>query len=350
MAVRVNQKESPQLLKKELVLLFFLLFLYLSTGLQSVHGQDSSHLASETLSTLVTPETAESASYSDEFAEIIGESELGFILYDLDGDELLAAVNAQEQLPVASAFKGPVALYFFNQVPPEYWSVPVEYWHNDPNQPIDEAHQEAWAQHGAILHDMFLMITKSDNPATGNVLNFVAQFAAAGTQNPIESFNAWSENTVGTTPESGLYSWTEGATNEDGYIDERFSPENRMANLYGRDVFVPNTMTATDLAQYYYWMFHSMDAAQRASAEALLSIVPPLGSGTWIETLPLRLDPQNGTSYSKSGIVSDHGWLVDAGIIFTPEHGHYLIIAQGTGAGDKFAPLYQEIQNVIMER
>ncbi|MCL4256335.1 MAG: hypothetical protein KJ043_21435, partial [Anaerolineae bacterium] len=126
-------------------------------------------------STLFSPDSdpqffADNAPYTATFTELALNRPLGFLFYDLTTDELLAGVNITQQLPVVSAIKGPVLIYFLNFVPSEIWGIlPVEYW-NVGRDDVPEEFIGVWDNHYDILNDVYRMIVYSDNFSTGDVL------------------------------------------------------------------------------------------------------------------------------------------------------------------------------------
>ena len=78
---------------------------------------------------LTAMETPFTAPLNDHFAEVIGRTPVGLILYDMTHDHLLTALAPENPLPIASAFKAGLLMYFVDTVSADVWnSVPVAHW------------------------------------------------------------------------------------------------------------------------------------------------------------------------------------------------------------------------------
>jgi hypothetical protein len=168
-------------------------------------------------------------------------------------------VNPDTQLFVASAFKGPVAIYFFENVDKDVWdSVPIRYWGlKDKDKDLDKVplqYQADWLKYHDILRDMYWMAVYSENEATGDVLAYVWQNTAQHDKgdNALIAFNNWSQSTVGIGPDSGLHLWLAGRTACRGCVDERYG---RKFLVYGGKILTPNnTYSPRDLALFYVYL------------------------------------------------------------------------------------------------
>jgi hypothetical protein len=144
--------------------------------------------------------------------------------YDSNGGlEYAFENNSEELFPVASTIKMFIGLYYFSNVPQEYWS----------------------AGEGS---DVYRMVVYSNNLTTGNVLAEVAQYVE-GDGNPIEKFNDFLHS-IGVSEASGLYRWNDGALEGDTlFTDETYSPENLEVE---HDIH--NNFTTLDLLNGTYYI------------------------------------------------------------------------------------------------
>jgi hypothetical protein len=304
----------------------------------------------------------EQSKYNHLFQEIIGQRSASFLAFNLTTQEVIAGVNANELMPVASAIKGPILLYFLDTVDESVWSsVPVEFWNAKNAQEIPEVYRESWLMHGSILKDLWRMIVLSDNVSTGNVLAYAYQFSAcAQNKNAITAFNSWAESQVGINPNSGLRQWNIGGTNTDRDIDPRF--RNRLVTLVKPPRFYNNVSSAFDLFLYYAWLDQqaSLNPSLHKVASQVLSIIPENMYPGFLENLALRL---GGTPYSKDGYIgpeySEFGehLAADAGLIFLsddpndPNGTKIIIVSMGINAGDLMKGLYHAVElNVRKQR
>lgn len=169
----------------------------------------------------------------DRILEAIGEQMMALDLRWLDDDNQPRGrfmLNETALLPVASAFKAFVALYYL-------WTVPQAEWRVDEFSPL------------------YRMIVVSDNLLTGTVIADVAPYITLY-GNPLEKFNDFLLYTMGL--KNGLYTWKWEGNPIEGYIDRRFEPslEGRFALVKGVQHTVDNLMTAEDLANGYAFMLN----------------------------------------------------------------------------------------------
>ncbi|MFW5691165.1 MAG: hypothetical protein ACOCXZ_01580 [Chloroflexota bacterium] len=287
------------------------------------------------------------APYSARFDELALNRPLTALLYDLSANRLLAGLDIDKQMPVVSAVKGPVLLYFLHRVDPAVWGgVPVEYWNAAPDD-VPEAYQADWEAHRAILRDLHRMIVYSDNVSTGNAIAYAYEARPMDDANPVEAFNRWSAQVIGISDESGMREWDEGATNNPRWIDARFNQ--RLTTIYGVRRFYNNTYSALDLARFYHWLYNDADPAIFETAQALMSIVA--GFPGFLEDTAWRLD---GTPVSKDGFVGpgdrgnadDEYLTADAGLILLDDRA-LIVITMGVNGGDRLDEIYNEIQRVV---
>ncbi|PJF22166.1 MAG: hypothetical protein CUN56_07385 [Phototrophicales bacterium] len=296
------------------------------------------------------PAVVEAAPYSARFAELGFNRPLSFFFYDLTNDELLAGVDIEKQLPMVSAIKGPILMYFLTHVPADVWnSVPVMYWHARAAD-VPAEYGEAWQTHHLILRDLYRMIVYSDNYSTGNVLAYAYEYTGLDHLNPIEAFNAWSETTIGISPESGMRQWDQGETDNPAYIDHRF--DNRTTLIRGVPRFYNNTISALDLARYYAWLYDQMGTDLFDQAVALMSVVE--GFPGFLEQTALRL---GGVPVSKDGFVgpgdennAQNEYLTaDAGLILLDDRA-LLVVSMSVNGGDKMEAIYNEVEIIARQR
>jgi hypothetical protein len=211
--------------------------------------------------------------YTSQFREAIGavgesclpdktQSDIGVYIYDLTNDRELVSINADTPFQFASAFKGPVLVYFLSACR-QYWDAESPEWdayfHNSELVKDDwytsDEYEKLIREHISdvsnwdniesfytnnrvknngvdgpidkryfILNKVYSMIARSSNPATSDVLQFIYEHCQKQEQSVIEkqkqcsgpnaitAFNAWfyefsgikNENDM---PHSGLYNW-----------------------------------------------------------------------------------------------------------------------------------------------
>lgn len=149
---------------------------------------------------------------------------LDFRAIDMDQNELFRIqINAQKLMPVASAFKGFMAPYYFLHVPRDTWD-----------------YEDGSALYSAIVH--------SNNQRTGVVLQDVAQYVR-GDENAIVKFNNFLLN-MGL--QNGLHGWNWEGSPTVGFTDPRFMPSplgDRVVTVRGNVYPIDNVFTAEDLAR-----------------------------------------------------------------------------------------------------
>jgi hypothetical protein len=206
--------------------------------------------------------TSRAALLTQQLTAIIGSRKFGVSILPIGeaADSLEpVGVNPDTQLFVASAFKGPVAMYFFENVDKKVWSsVPIKYWGlKDKDKDQDKVpleYRADWLQYHDILRDMYWMAVYSENEATGDVLMYVWQNTPQRNKgdNALIAFNNWSRDVVGAGPDSGLHLWLAGRTACRGCVDERYG---RKFLVYGGKILTPNnTYSPRDLARFYVYL------------------------------------------------------------------------------------------------
>jgi|GEM_PF-1021765 len=270
---------------------------------------------------LTAMETPFTAPLNDHFAEVIGRTPVGLILYDMTHDHLLTALAPENPLPIASAFKAGLLMYFVDTVSADVWnSVPVAHWNANASSEVPEAYRTAWNENRVILRQLWQTLVMSDNTTTGQVLSYVAD--VQGNPEAVRLFNDWSINTVGVSQLSGLTSWSSGVSAGQSFVDERF--EERETAINSQLTPFDNMMTPRDLGLYYVWMLtHMSEAGQQVCKDLLSTIFNNRGAN--LERLAQAFE---GTSYSKNGsLETDYGYVVtDAGIIDLADVSYLLVL------------------------
>jgi len=291
-------------------------------------------------------ETPYTAPMNAHFEAVTYGHNLGLILYDLKNSRLMTALQSEKLLPVASAFKSGVLMYFVDQIDAEVWgTVPVEHWNANSSDDMAEEYRENWKDHRAILRTLYQMIVLSDNVATGTALAYVAK--DKGRTDAVTAFNEWAQDTVGISQLSGLGSWESGLESDVSFVDNRYT--DNQTSLNSQLVTLSNMMTARDLGLFYAWMLTHFSEEQRTICKDLLSIIYT-NRGANLERLAQQFD---GVSYSKNGSLStEAGYVVsDAGIIDLPDGRQYLLIMQSItpdGAVLSIVPeLFEELNKVL---
>jgi len=195
------------------------------------------------------------------------ESAVSLLVVDLSNKKTLAAILPEKQMPVASAFKGPLLLYALSNLDPGIWeNVPVKYWSQKGQIPEEYLLilRENW-----ILSRLHNMIVHSSNKAAAEVLVYVNENSASEL-NPIEQFNTWSQETIGISSSSGLYEWEHGPAI--GQTDERF--RNRIVTgQCGQRYYFSTTYSSRELAIYYAWLYEEAPKQIRLTTYEILSII-----------------------------------------------------------------------------
>lgn len=272
---------------------------------------------------LTALETPYTAPMNEHFEALTYGHTIGLVLYDLKNSRLMAALQSEKLLPVASAFKSGVLLYFIDQVDADVWGgVPVEFWDASSTEDMPEDYHESFKKHRAILRTLYQMIVLSDNVATGTVLAYVAKLK--NRTDATTAFNEWSQTVVGTSQLSGLGSWENGLETDVSFVDNRYT--DNQTSINSQLVTLSNMMTPRDLGLYYAWMLTHLSDEALTVCKNLLSVIYT-NRGANLERLSQQFD---GVSYSKNGsLLTNAGYVVsDAGIIDLPDGRQYLLIVQ----------------------
>jgi beta-lactamase class A len=173
---------------------------YLSPTLNLLAEGETINYYDNYLSALETPYTAP---MNEHFETITSGHTIGLILYDLKKSRLMTALSSEKPLPVASAFKAGLLMYFVDQIDADVWgTVPVEYWNANSKDEMPEDFHDSWQANRVILRTLYQTIVLSDNVATGTVMAYVAQ--ANGGTDAVTMFNVWAQDTVGISQLSGI--------------------------------------------------------------------------------------------------------------------------------------------------
>lgn len=283
---------------------------------------------------------------------IIGGRKLAVAILPVNPKNGVASVGyqADQQYPVASAFKGPVAIYFLEFVPDTVWrSVPIRYWSAKKADELPPEFASAWAEYGAALHDMYQMAVLSENDATGRILTYVWKTTAAGKlgDNPLRAFNNWSRDRVGISSRSGLRAWLVGQSICPNCQDSRFEAQ---PLIYARKIFYHNnTYTALDLAQYWVYLATEgrrlgyFDAAEILMQNAKYGLVHKTVSRYGIHSIT-----KDGyiAPYSEYG----NGYRIstDAGLLRLPDGEEYAVAYMAFDSGDLLEPSIHAMSQVLL--
>lgn len=309
-------------------------------------SEDISYSLEAYLSAMDSPFTAP---LNTHFENIIQRQPAGLLLYDMNNARLLTALNAEHPLPIASAFKAPLLMYFVDTVSPDVWNrVSVEYWNASSSNELPDALRDNWQEHRNILRALYQTLVLSDNQATGTVLSYVAQ--VQDSDDAITLFNDWARHTVGISQLSGLSAWNAGIVDGYTFVDERYM--GRETTMSSQLVTFDNMMTPRDLGLFYVWMMAHMTPDQQRVCKQLLSTIHD-DRGANLERLATERD---GTPYSKNGSLStDAGYVIsDAGLIELPDDRLYLLVVQSVDPDDDILSivprLFEELGHTLNGR
>ncbi|HVO41867.1 MAG TPA: hypothetical protein VMT34_04555 [Aggregatilineales bacterium] len=185
---------------------------------------------------------------------IVGPRKVGIAVLPVgDTAQVMTAlgVNGDDQYSVASAFKGPVAIYFFENTDSSVWGhLPVAYWNVDKEAKVPDEFLPVWEQFHVILKAVYQMAVYSENDSTGNVLAYVYRTIGSSASSPIVAFNEWSHGTVGIGDKSGMEAWFAGGSScLRGCTDSRFGQGTIIYR--GKIVLLGNSYSPRDLATFY---------------------------------------------------------------------------------------------------
>ncbi len=279
------------------------------------------------------------------FERIVGRDKVGLLLYDVNDGRLMAALSPENPLPVASAFKAPLLMYFLDVVDRDVWSgVPVQHWNAVGPEVVPEEFRDASRRNFVIRRALWQMLALSDNATTGQVLSYVAN--AQGRTDAVAAFNDWAASVVGTSQISGLSGWNQGVDAGHTATDARF--DSTTVTIDGVTYTLPNMMTPRDIGLFYMWMLQHFDADQKRTAFDMLSVIHNDRPAN-LERLALAHD---GTPYSKNGsLETDAGYVVaDAGLMSLPNNRDYLLVLLTLGVPLKIEQIFEELDGTLAGR
>lgn len=270
---------------------------------------------------------------------------VSFMMYDVLRGQLVAGVNTEAPMPVASAFKGPVFFFFMDMIDAGVWgTVPVEYWSYNVAASVPEEYRESWNTHQRILRNLYDMVVMSDNNAAGRVFKYIADYYDSTI--PLTMFNDWSHDVVGISQVSSMGNWRYGMPESIESEDERYM--NRQVVLNHELFQFNNVMTPRDLGLYYVWWQNAMNAqAQRVGEDLLAWIQDDRRSN--VERLAKEF---NGVSYSKNGSLSINETgiapvVTDGGLINLPDFGYYVVTFLSGNANSQTPKIFERFSNII---
>lgn len=264
------------------------------------------------------------------------EDDLGIYVYDLSQSRELVSINADVPFQFASAFKGPVLVYFLSQCK-QYWDTTSPEWdayftdleaaRNIPYyaspeykallashfaDPANWANVEAFfdaqrfVQNGAesaidkryfALSKVYAMAARSNNYATSEVLQFVFERCqpvnpktsvndSCYSPNAVSQFNAWFEQFAGIEYQAGearrgLFKWDtvlekdpRGVSYEAVMVTygQKDQCVTQTARLNCSATPGSNVWSAQDLFKFYNALYRLEDASVRRAALAMLAI------------------------------------------------------------------------------
>jgi hypothetical protein len=272
--------------------------------------------------------------------DLIGPRKVGVAVLPIDSAASVMAEagdNMDDQYSVASAFKGPVAIYFFEKIRSDIWrSMPIKYWNIDKREKIPAEYLMAWDQYHVILRAVYQMAIYSENDSTGNVIAYVYKATGSLAASPIVAFNEWSRSAVGITAKSGMEAWFAGGSScAHGCTDPRFGQDTIIYR--GKVVLLGNSYAPRDLAAFYVHL------ATQGRTQGYYDVA--------LELLSIRKEyPSLTKTYcgdaglgvaSKDGFVGPYsegsnGFYVstDAGLFTLPDGEQYAIAFMALDAGD----------------
>jgi hypothetical protein len=289
---------------------------------------------------------------TEQFQKIIGARKLAVTVIPITAVHGVEAAGWHDTEPyaVASAFKGPVAIYFLEMTDPAIWNaVPVPYWSEKKPERIPERYRTVWEQNQKLYFDLHQMAQLSENDATGRVLTWVWKNTPAKDlgDNPLRAFNNWSRQKVGISEKSGMRAWLVGESICPRCADNRY-PSQML--VYARKIFyLNNTYTAQDLAKYWsYLATEGHRLGYFSTAEALMrdqhyGLVGKMARRYDIFTISkdgyIAPDSENGNGYRIS---------TDAGLLRLPDGEEYAVAFMAFDSGDLIEPAAKIMSEVLI--
>lgn len=280
---------------------------------------------------------------TQELTALIKESRFGVSVIPI-GDAALtiseAGVNQDTQAFVASAFKGPVAIYFFENIDPSVWKdVPVKYWLAKSDKELPAELRDTWQANKDILKDLYQAAIFSDNDSTGNLLAYVYNHAAVRPKgsNPIVAFNNWLHDSAGLTEASGLKSWVWGATNNATSVDDRYG---KWAFGYRGKILIPtNSFSPHDLALVYVHL--ATKGRELGYYDKAVELLSTIATPTHQSFIQIYLRRRGIQTASKDGLIlpdsadSDGFYIsTDAGLLTLPDGSQFAVAFMALDSGN----------------
>jgi len=293
------------------------------------------------------------AALTEHFKKIIGARKLAVTVIPVTEIHGVNAAGWQDNTlyAVASAFKGPVAMYFFEMTDPAIWTaVPVHYWGEKKIERIPVGYHATWEQHQKLYFDLYQMAILSENDATGRVLTWVWKNTRAKDlgDNPLRAFNNWSREKVGISEQSGMRAWLVGESICPRCADNRFESQ---AIIYAKKIlYLNNTYTARDLAKYWAYLategrrlgyFSTAEALMRDQKYGLVGkTARPYDIFTISKDGYIAPDSPNGNGYRIS---------TDAGLMRLPDGEEYAVAFMAFDSGDLIEPAAKAMSQILIE-
>lgn len=298
-------------------------------------------------------ETTQAAALTARFKQIIGFRKLAVSIQPISAVHGVAAVGWQDSAfyPVASSFKGPVAIYFLEFSDPAiYRAVPVRYWSEKKAENVPEPYRADWTQHQALYNDLYGMAVLSDNDSTGRILTYVwTQTRAADLgDNPLRAFNNWSRSRVGVSEKSGLRAWLVGDSICPRCADNRYDSQ---IMIYAKKIYyLNNSYTARDLALHWVYLATEgrrlgyFDIAESLMRDQKYGLVGKTARKEGIESISkdgyIAPDSEFGIGYRIS---------TDAGLLRLPDGEEYAVAFMAFDSGDLIEPAARAMTEIMID-
>ncbi len=267
---------------------------------------------------------------TDSLRALIRDRRIGVTVIPIADPAAAIHLQDDDQTPIASAWKGAGAIYFFENSDPAIWrNVPVRYWHTADSAlgEVPAAYRDTLLKYRAILWDVYVMTVFSGNHEAGNVLAYVYHnLLHSADTNPIVAFNEWSERSAGISAASGLLDWHYGNVQNPANFDARF--QDRKITLGANALFYANTYSARDLAQFYYHLATvGRQQGYYDTAVELLSIRTEIVSAIegQIAHTAIRSATKDGYFVPGSPLSLEHAVNNDAGLLTFPDGREYAV-------------------------
>ena len=330
------------------------------------------------------------------------KDDIGVYIFDLTHDQELLSINADTPFQFASAFKGPVLVYFLSTCR-QYWDLDSPDWDTyfrdlkiarDPRYATDEYRAlisgyisdvnnwkdiEAYfmanrvGEDGAedvidkryfILHKVYSMIARSNNAAAGDVLQFIFDHCLEQDQtalqqqeecsgpNAITAFNSWFYEFTGLKQESGelhngLYEWDVILSRDsEGHLVETVMPTNGLKDSCTnaatlnctKGSVAANVFTARELFRFYTTLYWLDGEKVRQIAFDLLRIDEPGPARGNLKNLARNVGAEALSKNGYAFYIYD-SIITDAGIL-RYKGNDYIVVTLSFNARETIATLY----------